>query len=356
VTTTFSNNKGIAPLIFTVPASQDYFGIWNVTASADIAGEVVSDYVFFRVGWLVFVKEIAIEPIEEEWGYQKLIKGGTYKISSTLRVITMQPPNKCVQLNGLDAKTLIVYTGFDELNQALFTQYSSANIEYFMKNTPNTSAMIEFVLRNQSRPFSSAATSITIPFSAFSGVAKISGNVFTDFPWYKGVPYSVSTVKEVWLAAPRELPSIPTPTIPTTMGVLSVKDAITRVGSTFTVTITVQDIDPAAHIVGFQFRLKFEKSLLTPIEAVEGTFVKQFGDTYFICYIEEDVLVGILQLPPWPGAAGWMSGSGNLVQIKFQAINAGNCILTLTSAYMVDANGNEVKFDRLEYGVCRIVA
>jgi hypothetical protein len=266
----------------------------------------------------------------------------------------MQPPDKCIQLDGLIAKTLLVYTGFDELKQALFSQYLSANIGYFVSNKPNAADMKAFVLNPEGRQVQSATTSITIPINAFSGIAEINGVVFTDFPWYRGVPYSVSTVKQVWIAASPVPPTVPT--IPSTMGVLSVQDAEASVGSTFTVTVIVKDIDADAHIVGFEFRLKFEKDLLQAIEVVEGDFVKQFGDTFLTWYIEEDVIVGILQLPPWPGAAGWMSGSGTIAQVKFKAINTGSCMLTLTSAYMLDANGNEVKFNRLEHGICKIIA
>ncbi|MDI6846507.1 MAG: cohesin domain-containing protein [Candidatus Bathyarchaeia archaeon] len=357
LTDKFSDSKGLALLEFTVPASPAYFGIWNITVSADVAGQVVSDYVFFRVGWLASVEEIIVESTDgvmEIGGieYQKLIKGKSYPISSVLKVITMQPPHKCVQLNGLEAKALLVYSGLDELKQPLFSQYLSANIGYFKPNTPSIADMINFVLNPEGRKAPSATTWITIPRNAFSGIAEISGNVYTDFPWYRGVPYSPSTTKQVYIAASVVLPT--PPTIPTRMGALSVQDTTARLGSIFTVNIIAKDIDADAHIVGFEFRLKFEKELLTPIEVIEGDFVKQFGDTFLTWYIEEDVLVGIIQLPPWPGAAGWMSGSGTLAQIKFQAISAGGCMLTLTDAHMINSEGILVEFNRLEYGVCRI--
>ena len=94
------------------------------------------------------------------------------------------------------------------------------------------------------------------------------------------------------------------------------------------------------------------------VNVTEGDFVKQFGDTYFVYYIEDGVLVGELQLPPWPGENGWMRGSGTVAIIEFRAIYrappAASCYLTLTDAMMVDADGTEIEFQRLVNGYYEI--
>jgi hypothetical protein len=335
--TQFTDSNGEAILQFTVPASKAYFGIWNVTASVDIAGEVVSDRLLFRVGYLISVKEIRIA--------EELVKGESYGIGSTVKVITMQPPNKCVQLNGLASKTLLVYSGLDELKQPLFSHYMLLNVGYFKDGVPSKADMLSFVLLG-GREIDVLPTSITIPKSAYSGDAKIIGDVFTDFPWFQGVPYSESTIKQVKIRAPAPPPPAPAPT-----AVLSVSGATVRTGKDFTVNVKIKDVDADAHIVAIEFRVKFDPSLLDVLNVTEGDFVKQFGETAIMWSLNGDVLFGILQLPPWPGPNGWMTGSGTVAQIQFHAKASGSCILTLTDAYMVNEVGGIVDFQRLENGL-----
>jgi len=357
--TELTGSNGMAVLDLSIPASESYFGVWEVTASVDIAGQVVTDFVFFRVGWLVSVKEIAIEftqsMTENQKEYPLLFKGETYPINSTLWVITMQPPTQCVQLQGLEPKLLLVYSGFDELRQPLFNQYIPMSIGYFMSTTPTVAEMSSFVAIVAGRELDSPMTSITIPTRAYSGVADINGNVFTDFPWYSGVPYSSTTLKQVYIRAAVWPPPVP-PEERARTAVLSVSSAKTSVGSIFTIAVTIKDLNPDAHVVGIEFRLKFDESILEVLDVIEGTFVEQFGDTFLTWYIEDGVIVGLLQLPPWPGEIGWMGGSGIVVYIEFRALASGTCFLTLDNAFMVDSEGNIVEFKRLEYGICTIVA
>jgi len=280
---------------------------------------------------------------------KELLKGKTYPISSTLKAITMQPPTQCVQLQGLEPKTLLVYSGFDELKQPLLNQYIPISIGYFMDTPPTVDDMNSFVLDPAGRQLDSPRTSITIPKSAYSGVAAINGNVFTDFPWFSGVPYSSTTRKQVWILASPLGPTPEPPPAPT--AVLSVSSARVSESQIFFVEVKIKDLDPDAHIVAIEFRVKYEDSLLEALEVIEGDFVKQFGDTFLMWHIEDSVIVGELQLPPWPGENGWMRGSGTVVRIKFHALAYGSCFLTPTEAVMLDVDANYVEFKRLEYGL-----
>jgi hypothetical protein len=347
----FTDVNGRAGLSISIPASESYFGIWNITGSVDVAGQVVSDFVFFRVGWLISTKEITISPSDTTTtpGYQTLVKGSTYDINGTMKVITMQPPNICVQLAGVNAKVLLVYSGFDELGQPLFSQYMPLNVDY--ANTPNAVARNSFVLSN-GRDLMTTKTSITIPSSAFSGVATIRGNLFTDFPWYLGVPYANPKLgeKKVWIKA-FLVPTQPV-SIKTWLEVQSITIQTKKTGS---INIVIHDVDPSAHIAAIQFSLKFDTSLLNASKVTEGPFVKQFGDTFFTAYVENGVIVGELQLPPYPGPNGWMTGTGTIATIQFTALSGiGSCFLTLTDAFLVDNNANSINFLTLQQGIAKV--
>ena len=127
-------------------------------------------------------------------------------------------------------------------------------------------------------------------------------------------------------------------------------------GETFTVNITINNVNASDRLVGVEFRLGYNDTLLEVVSVTEGPFFKQFGQTpnppytYFIYYIEPEtqfpngtiipphVLVGILLLPnstgEWPGPMP--EGNGTIAQITFKAIYQpvepsppANCILDL---------------------------
>ena len=98
--------------------------------------------------------------------------------------------------------------------------------------------------------------------------------------------------------------------------------------------------------------------------------MKQFGDTTFAYTCETDAIVGILQLPPYPGEDGWMREGGTLARIRFKTLTndvtgdpiTGSCMLTLTNAILLGYNADdpgepfELEFKRLEHGICSVVA
>jgi hypothetical protein len=96
---------------------------------------------------------------------------------------------------------------------------------------------------------------------------------------------------------------------------------------TFNINITMNDLGQYWRVIGVQFRLQYNDTLLEVVNVTEGPFMKQAGTTFFICFVEEDplygpnVLVGIIVKP---NAAGqwnvFPSGSGILTTITFKTI------------------------------------
>jgi hypothetical protein len=377
VGTAFSDSEGLALMTANVPASPEYFGLWEVTASVDIAGEVVTDYLPFRVGWLVGTADFEVvgrsldsDVVGDEIevtpeGLPILLKGNQYAIQATMSMITMQNPAKCVQLAGDRTPLLILaYSGFDELKQAFFYAYQdiTGDIEdHIIDMASYNETAWEFVVQSESdftpRLHELPLEYVDIPYTAFSGVAIIYANFLTDYPAAYGVPYSDPTegALQVYI---RALPSAP---IPTAAAMLSVTSEVLHSMDyqTFVVEVRVNDVPGDLHIVGIQFELELDTSLLEVLDVIEGPFVQHFGDTFFTWYWEENVIVGELQLPPWPGDNGWMNGGGLLATIEFgtsyNAPPSRVSELTLVNAFMVNADGAQVDFLLLGHGYVEII-
>jgi hypothetical protein len=387
IETKFSGSNGLSVLKFSIPASTDYFGVWNITGSVDIAGQVVSDLLFFRVGWLIEAVDITIEPDERLpaiTSLQVLYKGKLYNLTSTLKVITMQSPNQCVQLTAggvqLTPKILLAYSGLDELKQPLFTQYMPLAIDPILGDVAaqdEDEQRSAFVLNADGRSADyripedgwlvpTEETSIRIPTSAFSGVATIYANVFTDFPWYQGVPYSDPSegTKEVYIKSSIEpeislAPRISSSQLSVTGNQGSILDL--RNGTAANIDINIKDVMSDEKIVAIQFQLTFDPNLVEVVDVIQRDFVKQFAadpddGTFFVSWnITAGVLVGILQLPPYPGPIGWMEGSGRLATITLRSTGEiGSCFLSLTQAFVVNSEAVPYDFETLQHGLVRV--
>jgi len=367
--TEFTDANGMALLPFTMPASAQYFGLWTIKASVDVAGQIVSDTLSFRFGWLVqgVITDVTNEgsiPIGAN-SLPELFKGKTYKLNSALNIITMQDPLICFQIGS---KTLLTYTGFDELNAPLFNQYLDLTGSIGTYSTTVTNASMQaFVASSTGRTYPVGVTSITIPSSAFSGIANMYLNVYSDYPWLNGVPYSPRATKQVWIQAK---PSVSPPSIKVSVAKLiaptwtwTAAKAVAA-GGYFTVAVSISNVDPSEHITAIQFQLEYDPNVIDTdaSNVTVGPFVAKFGDTFLQAYVENNgpkhVLVGELQLPPYPGAKGWMTGSGIICYIKFKAVLIPTSTTLVTSGfnlnaastYLSDADANLLNFSHVENG------
>ena len=105
----------------------------------------------------------------------------------------------------------------------------------------------------------------------------------------------------------------------------------TTLGEEKTYNIGINEVDIQHRLVGVEFKVRFDATLLNVVEAVEGTFMKDpawaLNGTQFVGpIIEEDaegwfVLIGILLLPHEKGNwTAFPEGSGVLASITFSAI------------------------------------
>jgi len=121
-------------------------------------------------------------------------------------------------------------------------------------------------------------------------------------------------------------------------------------GRKFNVTVDIENLDKVWRLVGVQFKLRYDKSLLNTTRdwITQGDFFDPFipHNKWFEKYVEEDPtssygIVGILILPNETG--GWEvfpEGSGTIVNIQFEAIYipppSAGCDLTLDEVRLVN--------------------
>ena len=101
-----------------------------------------------------------------------------------------------------------------------------------------------------------------------------------------------------------------------------------RLNETFVVNITINDVHIDWRVIGVQFRLTYNATLLQLLNVTEGPFMAQAGTTLFMCFIEEDdpvyganTVVGILILPNATGQWNvFPEGSGVIATLTFKTI------------------------------------
>jgi hypothetical protein len=130
------------------------------------------------------------------------------------------------------------------------------------------------------------------------------------------------------------------------------------IGDTFTVAVWVTGpppelLDQSWFIIGSQFRLFFDPTLITPVAIDEGTFFKNptwnlhgtfFTGTHELDGLGEHVLVGNMLLPNSTGyydQTVWPHGEGPIAFITFEILwqqcpNNASCTLELTPLFQVD--------------------
>jgi len=269
-----------------------------------------------------------------------------------LNVATMQDPGSLMQTLIGEGDVWPTVAVFDELGQPVAYTALLADIGSIDYHPADDGGVYfkEFVAEGRTRPFKVPGTvSVTIGPNAFSGRAKVHGNVLTGLG---GIPYCEPTIEHIWIWKESHVPLFRI-----AAESLKVSSHDVHYEETFNATITINDVYPDAHVVAIEFNLEFDTLALEALQVVEGDFVKQFGESFFTSYINDGVLVGTIQLPPWPGENGWMRESGTICTIEFKAIHEApyGSPLTLTNAFVVSADGNDLEFRRLIHGYVTII-
>jgi hypothetical protein len=106
------------------------------------------------------------------------------------------------------------------------------------------------------------------------------------------------------------------------------------VGQDFTVNINASDID---NLVGWQFQLGWNLTILTLINVTEGAFLKSGGDTFF-GYELNETLGYVLAYSSLLRNVTGVNGTGVLASIELHVKNQGSCNLDLHNTELVDAS------------------
>ena len=144
-----------------------------------------------------------------------------------------------------------------------------------------------------------------------------------------------------------------------------------RIGEEFSINITISNVEEEQHLVGLNFRVSYNDSLLEVIDVAEGPFLRQFNQTptepytFFIYYIDPatsfpngtivppSVVIGLMLMPngtgQWPGP--FPEGEGTLATITFRAINQSaepqgplSCNFHIFDVTIIDDEGNDLSY------------
>ncbi|MDI6904744.1 MAG: cohesin domain-containing protein [Candidatus Bathyarchaeia archaeon] len=106
------------------------------------------------------------------------------------------------------------------------------------------------------------------------------------------------------------------------------------VGQNFTININISGV---VDLYGWEFKLRWNSTLLDAVNVVEGSFLKQGGNTLFITptinNTEGYMIVDCTLLGDIPG----VSGNGTLATVEFHVKTVGECTLDLYDTILVSS-------------------
>ena len=104
-------------------------------------------------------------------------------------------------------------------------------------------------------------------------------------------------------------------------------------GQNFTVNIEISDV---VDLYGWEFRLRWDSTILEALNVTEGPFLKQGGDTFFCLKINNTagyMIVDCTLLGNVPG----VNGDGTLAIVEFYVETIGDCVLDLYGTILVNS-------------------
>jgi hypothetical protein len=135
-----------------------------------------------------------------------------------------------------------------------------------------------------------------------------------------GDPVSDYVLYDPWLEYPTPLPK-PTISVEPSSYEAQLRNEI------FTINVTLNNLSVGWQVVGVEFKLRYNATLLEVLNVTEGPFLQEFAvephqGTYFVKIVKADyVHVGIIILPDEHGLYHFFpSGNGTLATITFKAV------------------------------------
>jgi hypothetical protein len=203
--TSFTGADGLAVVEFSLPSSQDCFGMWTVTASVDVAGTTVSDTLCFLEDWLVEI-DINGPPVAH--------KGSMLELSTTTARICMQNPKQIMEvlLKDTDAsfmtdsEPVVWIVVVDELRQfvaashfyiPMATELNIYDFDNFVETLgAHWTDRMGILLTQYPKAVSVLKETVQISSWSFSGTATIKAHVIS---YRLGIVYCPGCVNRLWI-------------------------------------------------------------------------------------------------------------------------------------------------------------
>jgi len=136
--------------------------------------------------------------------------------------------------------------------------------------------------------------------------------------------------------------------------------AAKHLGENFTISVNIKNVTEDMKLIGVQWKLKFNSTILDVLTATEGDFLKSFAaragpdyGTYFY-WIEENELVISFTLyykEPWPPGI-FPRGEGTLATLAFNSTYRpkepqpkASCVLEIANTMLLTVDGTEIPHD-----------
>lgn len=122
------------------------------------------------------------------------------------------------------------------------------------------------------------------------------------------------------------------------------------VGQNFTIDINISDV---FDLYGWEFRLRWNSTLLDVVNVTEGSFLKQGGNTFFTFKTNNTagyILVDCTLL----GSILGVSGNGMLATVEFYVESAGESILDLYNTILVNSQEQTIYHTQID-GIITVV-
>jgi hypothetical protein len=357
------------------------------TYYGDGAGEVTKNNCVYTITWKApSSPKMGLDLDTATAGYQLLREFGPYPPSAIGQAFDVN-----VLIKGLSEAWYLTSDSFDlvynatvidvlgdNLNVTINTLWGTSTVTFTRDPAPD---VLDKITINVSSPTSNPSGDVlvaTIKFTVMMqqssppapvGTFDKSDLTFANVEFYDHVGPIPPGTSETGTVKVYALIALPMPWFKVEPALVELGPA-PSIGDTFWVNVRItgpapDGLSPYWYLVGVQFSLFYDPSLIEVEQVVEGGFLKngpwnQYG-TFFVGTVEPDdlgshVLVGVLLLPnPSTGEwdmTNWPNGTGVIAAIQFRAIKQDNvvheCDLHLEGVFgqwAIDRNGDYIPVD-----------